>query len=391
MAVNDHKLKGMAQQGHRGAKLALRLLEKTDYLLGAVLLGNNFVNSAAAALSTIVTFRLFGNQDWVLGIATIGVTVLILIFAETTPKTIAAAYATQLSVKLAYPLFVILMMLYPFVYLNALIVSWMLKLFGLSSEKKKEQLTLKELQLLALESTHFQEKRQWKLFENLFSFNDLRVDDLMVMKKSIEFIDLSTATHLILAQIKTAMHSDIIVCNEGMDNVLGLLNVRSFLSDAMNESPTTDAEWLNLITTSLKDLYFIPQKTTLLQQLSSFQELGKSLGLVVDEYGDVIGLLTKDDLLSLMADEFITPDPLWGYMKIGVNEYIVDASTSLRALNERLAAGFDIKGPKTLNGLITDICRTIPTVGEIVHYRDFQFEILQVDEKFIRRVKVSRL
>jgi Mg2+/Co2+ transporter CorB len=384
LAASKPRLASMANNGHKGAILTLNLLKRTDRLLGTILLGNNFVNAAAAAVSPLIIAGLIGNSEWGVAIATLLVTFLILVFAEATPKIIAANHATQIAVIICFPLYLSLILLYPVVWFVGLFVQFFLKIIGINQKGDDQALSQNELRLLILESSHFGQKKHRDLFESLFELDNYTVEDVMIPRRQIESLDIENPLHSLWQQIQTAHHSRLLVCQGGAETPLGILHVRSVL--AIGEEHFT----IEALKNHLQTPYFVPDSTPLLTQLHHFHEEHKRMALVVDEYGELEGLVTLEDMVGLIVGEFPQQHGLATYTQLE-DGIIVDGSTSLRELNQHFSWQFDLTGPKTLNGLIIEYYKDIPEVGTCFKHQGCLFEIMQINNKLVRRVKLTRL
>lgn len=384
VAANKPRLSSMAKTGHKGAILTLKLLDRTDQLLGTILLGNNFVNAAAAAVSPLIILQVIGESEWGIAIATLLVTFLILVFAEATPKIIAANHATKIAVIVCFPLHFSVIILRPIVWFNGLFVQFFLKVIGISNKNDNQTLSQNELCLLILESGHFGQKKHRDLFESLFELDNYTVEDVMIPRRQIESLDVENPLNTLWQQIQTAHHSRLLVYQGGSETPLGILHVRSILS--LGEEKFT----LEALKSQLQIPYFIPDTTPLLRQLHHFHEEHKRIALVVDEYGELEGLVTLEDVVGLIVGEFPQKNRLSNYTQAD-DGIIFDGSTSLRELNQHFSWQFELTGPKTLNGLIIEYCKDIPEVGTCFKHQGCLFEIIQINNKLVRRVKLTRL
>ena len=385
MAANRFRLKKLAADGHRGARLAQSLLSQTDKMLGTILLGNNLVNSASASLATVITFRLVGQNQAALGIATILVTFAILIFSEATPKVIAATHPDRVSVIVSYPLALLLRLFYPVIWLVNLFVNGLIRLLRVRQSSEVMTLTPEELRVLVLESSQFVEKNHQSILLNLFELQNLTVDDVMVPRRQIEMIDFSTPLDEIELQLRTSHHTRLPVCEGSHDNVVGILHTRKVLhlGESLGE--------VDALRSILRPPYFIPAGTPLFAQLQAFQENHRRIAIVVDEYGEMKGLVTLEDILEQVVGEFTTGAPAHAIHLLRRGEWVVevDGVASLRELNRLLGVQFPIDGPKTLNGLIVEYFQDIPEVGTCFKLAGCVFEILQTQERSVKRVRLT--
>jgi Mg2+/Co2+ transporter CorB len=386
MSLNRYRLRHLTREGHRGAKLVSALLAKTDKLLGVILLGNNLVNAAAAALVTIVAVRLMGSSEFAVTIATLVVTFLILVFAEVTPKVIAATYPEKLAFPAAYLLRPLLRLLYPAVWFVNLFVRallWAMRLRPHAVEQDK--LSLPELRSLVLEASGFIPQKHQSILLNLFDLEQITVDDVMTPRGQIEAIDLDAPQVEIWSQLTTAHHTLLPAYHGELNNIAGLIHTRQVLHQA--QISEVDAEALKKI---LREPYFIPMGTPLFTQLQNFQENQRKIGLVVDEYGELQGLLTVEDILEEIVGEFTTqaPSRATEYRPQEDGSWLVDGGSALRDLNRKLGTKFPLDGPRTLNGLILEHFEDIPEAGTSLKIGGHPLEIVQTQDRVVKVVRV---
>jgi len=384
MAANRYRMAGLARQGHRGATLAQRLLQQTDKLLGIILLCNNLVNSSAAMLASVITLKLVGQNEMALGAATVLVTFAILIFSEATPKVIAANHPDRIAYVSSYALTFLLKVFYPFVWFVNLFVDGLLRLLRLKRSGDAAQLlSPEELRLIVLESGRYMAKKHHAILLNLFELETSTVNDVMTPRHLIESIDLEAAPEELRRALYTCHHTRLLVCEGDPDNILGVLHVRKVLA---LQSDEIDAGHLREI---LRAPYFIPSGTPLFSQLQYFQENRRRIGLVVDEYGELLGLVTLEDILEQIVGEFTTSAPMAG-LKFDLEEdgvILMDGASSLRELNRKLHTDFPLDGPKTLNGLILEYFEAIPEPGTCMVIAGQRMEIVQTQDRSIRSVR----
>ncbi len=387
MAANRYRLKHQAQRGARGARLALALLAKTDQLLGVILLGNNLINAAAATLASVITVRLFGRGEWALALGTVAVTFLILVFSEITPKVVGAAYADRLAPLVSYVLAPMLRTLRPLVWFINLFVQGLLRLFRFRpAEQPSTTLTQEELRSLVLEGAQYFRGKHKTMLANLMDLEAINVDDVMTPRSQIHALDLAEKPALLRQQLATSYHTRLPVCEGSLDNIIGFLPVKSVVH-VMQAGGELDAERLRAL---LRPPYFVPLGTPLLTQLQQFQADRQRLGLVVDEYGELQGLVTIEDIIEEIIGEFTTQAPggSESFRREADGSIVVDGMAPLRTLNRRLGTQFALDGPKTLNGLIVEHLGDIPDAGMSFKIEGQGVEILQTQD---RAVKVVRL
>lgn len=389
MASNRFRLRHMAQSGHRGAEMALTLLNKTDKMLGVILLGNNLINSAAATLVSVISIDLFGEEKWALGAGTLAVTFAILVFSEITPKIIGATHADRLAILLGYVLTPLLRLFYPAVWFINLFVSVLLRLIRLSPAGNNEtpQLSPEELRSLVLESSHLIPNKHRAILAGLFELNSITVEDVMTPRGAIEILDLELHWEDVRNQLATSHHSRLPVCRESLDQLVGVLPVRRLLGNIGDP----DFDETSLLS-QLQPPYYIPAGTAVFSQLAFFQENRQRIGFVVDEYGEILGLLTLEDIIEEFVGEFTTSMPGLGHSLAWESDgsAIVEGSRPLRDINRMLNLGFPLDGPKTLNGLILEHFQDIPESGVSIKLTGIAVEILQTQDRSVVTARIFR-
>ncbi|OGT00038.1 MAG: magnesium and cobalt efflux protein CorC, partial [Gallionellales bacterium RBG_16_56_9] len=285
MALNRHRLNHLVRKGNRSAKLTARLLAQTDKLLGSILFGNTLLNVAAAAVTQIIILRLFGESEWWVLAGTLGITFVILVFSEIMPKVIAASHPERVALFSGYPLVVLVKLFHPVVSIATAIVHYTLRLFRIKvqTDQSKQKVSMEELRMLVLESEQFLPRRHQKMLLNLVDIERITVNDVMVPRNQVEALNLSADAKVLREQLATCHHTLLPVYEGALDNVVGILHVRRALSLMQRADFKTDE-----LRELLLEPYFIPSDTTLLSQLQHFQERHIRLGLVVDEYGELL-------------------------------------------------------------------------------------------------------
>ena len=391
MALSRLRLRHLVRQGNRSAKRVQGLLSKTDRLLGTILLGNNLINAAATALVTAMAIRFVGDNEWALLAATGVITFLILVFSEITPKVIGATFPERIALPLSYPLAGFLSLFRPVVWFVNLFVQALLRLLRIPSAPSGEstRLTSEELRTLVLEGGNFIPGKHRSILLNLFDLEELSVDDVMTPRARIEALDIEQSAEAVLEQLRTCYHNKIPVHEGDINRTLGVLHVRKLMHMLAGEDFTIESVREVLVPT-----YFIPSGTPLFQQLQLFQDNKQRLGLVVDEYGEVQGLVTLEDIIEEIVGEFTTQAPGSGSRRLRWNpegRALVDGASTLRDLNRRLALTFPLDGPKTLNGLLVERLEEIPEAPCCVRFKDVIVEVVQVDEQAIRSARLVRV
>ncbi len=391
MAVNRYRLKTLAQAGHRGARLAESLLARTDRLLAVILLGNNLVNAAAASLVTVIAFRLFGENEWALTAATLSVTFLILVFSEVTPKVIGASWPERLTPVISYPLTALQKLMSPAIWFINLFVRAQLKLFRLEpGAGRANSMGVEELRTLLAESGGLLPAQHRDILMNLFELQDITVDDAMLPRGQIEAIDLDEEPAEILRQLLTSHHSRLPVYQGEPNNVIGVAHVRRVLARLYEDQDSEQPFAAETLRDLLREPYFIPSGTSLYAQLAQFQSTRQSMGLVVDEYGELLGLVTVEDILEEIVGEFTTvlPGGL-GSVRDADGNVLVDGMASLRELNRKLGLDFPLDGPRTLNGLLLEHLEAMPEAGVSVLIAGYPVEVVQVQDRMVKTARIG--
>lgn len=387
MATNRYRLQSSAAQGHRGAKLALEILGQTDRFLGTVLLFNNLVNAAAATLVSVITIQLFGDNEWALGAGTLAVTFLILVFSEITPKVIGASKADQLAPSIAFVLGPLMRGTRWIVAGLNVFVSTLLRLMRLQRDATEgsTRLSMQELRTLVLEAGHFIPTKHRAILLNLFDLEAITVEDVMTPRGKIEAIDLSAPLDEIREKLATSYHTRLPAFVDDPNDVVGVLHIRRVLTALVDEAFSA----AHLQELAAKP-YFIPASTPVYSQLQFFQENQQRLGLVVDEYGEVLGLVTVEDIIEELIGKFTTSLPE-GPTRLHWAEdgtATVDGARTIRELNRALGLNFPTDGPKTLNGLLLEHLEDIPESGLSIKIAGIPIEVIQTHD---RRVRTARL
>ncbi len=384
MAINRYRLKHLANSGHRGARLAQQLLTRPDRLIGLILLGNNMVNILAASIATVIAMRLFGdNGIWV---STLVMTVIVLIFAEVAPKTVAALYPEKVAFPASFVLVVLLKLLNPIVWLVNSFANLLLRPFGIKTDVVAlERLNREELRTLVTEGGQISNDHQ-RMLVNILDLEQASVEDVMVPRGEIVGIDLDDDWADILSQLTQTIYTRLPVYKESIDNVVGLLHIRTIISK------------LSIGGLSFKDLqrsvrrpYFVPEGTSLTRQLLEFQGKEQRMALVVDEYGDIQGLVTLDDILEEIVGEF-TPEGRGRsrtMRRLDDGNYLVDGSTSVRTLNRRLDWNLPFDEAHTLGGLLIEEIENIPVGKCSIKVGPHIMTIVDIRDNVIHKVLIK--
>jgi Mg2+/Co2+ transporter CorB len=383
MSLNRYRLRHQARSGHRGARVAEWLLQRPDRLIGLILLGNTGANIAAAALVTVVAQRL-GGEGAVLA-ATFLLTFVVLIFCEVAPKTIAALKPARIALPAALVYYPLLKAAYPIVWLVNLFANGLLRMFGISpSEIASHSLSAEELRTVVAEAGVMVPRPHQRMLLSILDLDAITVDDIMVPRQEIVGLDLDRTWEENLEIIQTSEHDRLPVYREYIDNIIGVTRVRDLLPD-LARGELTQA----LLLERIREPYFVPEGTPLTKQLLNFQQHRRRSAFVVDEYGDVQGLITTQDIVNELVGELDHSSALdLGITKESDLSYVVDASANVRQLNRVMNWNLPTDGPKTLNGLIVEQLETIPQSGTGVTVADYPIEILDTSEHGIKRVRV---
>jgi Mg2+/Co2+ transporter CorB len=384
MSLNRYRLRHQARAGHRGARLTERLLQRPDRLIGLILLGNTAVNIAAASLATILALRLGGEGAILAG--TVILTVVMLIFGEVAPKTIAALNPARIALPASLIYYPLLKITYPVVWVLNLFANGLLRLIGVRADQiASHSLSAEELRTVVAEASVMVPRRHREMLLSILDLDAVTVDDIMVPRQEIVGLDLDRTWEENLAAIQTSRHDRLPVYRGDVDNIVGVARIREMLPELVR-GELTQAFLLERI----REPYFVPEGTPLNKQLLNFQQHRRRSAFVVDEYGDVQGLITTQDIVNELVgelDQDASATDL-GVTKESDRSYVVDASANVRQLNRVMNWNLPTDGPKTLNGLIVEQLETIPESGTGVTVANYPIEILDSGEHGIKRVRV---
>ena len=389
MACNRYRLRHLAREGHRGARLAVTLLDRTDRLLGVILIGNNLINTAAATLVSLVTIEMFGDDNLALTIGTLLITFAILVFAEISPKIIGATHADKLVLLFGYVLTPLQQVFSPVIWFINLFANGLLSLMRMRPPTNQTQtkLTPEELRTLVMESRELIPPKHGTILLNLFELSEVAVEDLMTPRGQIEFLDISQNIDGIREQIATSHHSRLPVCYESLDNLHGVLPMRRLIGKLEAVDFVVED-----VRGQIQPPYYIPAGTAVFSQLAFFQENRQRIGFVVDEYGEILGLITLEDIIEEIVGEFTTSTPGQSRALAWDTEgcILLDGARSLRDINRHLKLSFNLDGPKTLNGLIIEYFQDIPENGVSLKINGIALEVVQTQDRSIKTVKLYR-
>ena len=380
MSLNRYRLKHMAKTGHRGARRAQSLLNRTDQLIGVILIGNNFVNIFASAIATVIAIRIWGDAG--IAIATVLLTIVILIFAEVTPKTLAALFPEKIAFPASHVLGPLLKLLYPVVWAVNLFTGAILKIIGVSADDAaNEHLSREELRTLVNEAGALIPAKHKDMLVSILDLEKVTVNDIMVPRNEVVGIDLDDDLDTILRQLRSSQHTRLPVFKGDINNIQGVLHLRNasklLLHDEINKA---------MLMQLCREPYFIPESTPLNTQLINFQKEKRRFGIVVDEYGEVLGLATLEDILEEIVGEFTTDYAAASPDIIPQDDgtYIIDGTSAVRTINKTLGWKLPIDGPKTLNGLITETLENIPDTNVCLKVGGHRVEVLQIKDNVVK-------
>ncbi|MFN3581303.1 MAG: HlyC/CorC family transporter [Pseudomonas sp.] len=384
MSLNRYRLKHLTKEGNKAAKRASRLLERPDRLLGTILVGNNIVNILAASIATVVAVQIWGEAG--IAIATIGLTIVILIFGEITPKTLAALRPELIAFPASFILNLLQKVLYPVVWVCGAISNMLLRLIGVDTrDVSGDQLSTEELRTVVREAGLGITRSRQNMLLGILDLEKMTVNDIMVPRNEAVGIDMEDEMPSIVSQLRTCHHTRLPVYQGDINNVTGIIHMRSIARLLSRGELTKDA-----LQAACKEPYFVPESTPLHTQLFNFQKQKRRIAIVVDEYGDVIGLVTLEDILEEIVGEFTT-DMLLPSQDIHPQEdgrVVIDGSSAIRAINRQLQWKLPADGPKTLNGLITEQLESIPETSVCLTIGSYRMEILQTKDNMVKSVRV---
>ncbi len=387
MALNRYRLRHLIKQNHRGAIRAGKLLEKPDRLIGIILIGNNLVNFIAASVGTAIAVRLWGNLGFIL--APVLLTIIVLIFAEVTPKTIAALYPEKIAYPSSILLLILLRVCYPAVWMINSVSNGLVKLCGLSVEEDtSHHLTKEELRTVLDESGALIPVKRHGMLMNILDLEKATVTDIMVPRNEVVGIDLEDDIEEILEIIGQSSHTLLPVFRKDLNEVIGFMHLRN-ISRMIGVEEINKAELMQLT----EEAYFVPETTPLHTQLFKFQNNKRRMAMVVDEYGDVQGIVTLQDILEEIVGNFTTnlSEETDDIHPQNDGTYLINGTATIREINKALDWDLPIDGPKTLNGLLTELLEIIPEKNVCVRLPFHFVEILKVQDNAIKTVKMWSL
>ncbi|AFN76988.1 magnesium/cobalt efflux protein [Stutzerimonas xanthomarina] len=383
LSLNRYRLRHQAKEGHRGAKRAIDLLSRPDRLLGTILVGNNFVNILASSIATVLAMQLWGEAG--IAIATIGLTILLLIFGEITPKTLAALRPEAIAYPVSLPLSLLQKVLYPLVAMLGWISNGMLRLLGVDPSKKgTDSLSTEELRSVVRESGSDLPMNRQSMLLGILDLERVTVDDIMIPRNEVAGIDLEDDLEVIVGQLRTTPHTRLPVFHKDINQIEGIVHMRQIARLLSHDQLTKES-----LLQACNEPYFVPENTPLSTQLLNFQKQKRRIGIVVDEYGDVLGIVTLEDILEEIVGEFSNQDALRSpdIHPQDDGTLVIDGAAYLREINRALGWQLPCDGPKTLNGLITEALEQIPDSGICLQIGLYRLEILQAADNRVKSVR----
>ena len=384
MAINRYRLKTLISKNNVQAKRVEKLLNNLDYLIGAILLGNNFVNILAASIATLLSIKLYGEGSVI--IASMVLTIVILIFAENTPKTFAAKNPEKIALPASWLLELIIKLFKPVIYLISLISVSILKLFGLKSENK-DNLNSDELRMAVKDSKSMMTSNYQRMLLNIIDLEKVKVEDIMIPHNELVIADIDDEEEL-FDQFKRIQHNRLLIFEGSENNIIGTIHMR----DVVNSFAKGELE-MSQIKELIREPYFIPEGTPLSQQLEHFKSQKRRLGIVVDEYGEVQGMVVLDDILEEIVGQFTSSqgESIDEITLLEDGSYLVDPKISIRELNSELKIKLPFENAKTLNGLILEQLQSFPQHNVSLKIHPLIIEIIQVSKQGIKLVKITKL
>lgn len=387
MSVNRYRLRHLAQQGQPGAQRIQAMLAKPDRLIGLILIGNNLVNIAASAIATILCLRWFGDTGIL--IATFGTTLIVLIFAEVTPKTIAALHPERVAMPASWILQPLLRVMYPVVAFINLLTNGLIRLLGINpqSPARADALSSDELRTVVNEASSMIPSSHQQMLLSILDLEKVTVEDVMTPRSDIVAIDVQSDVKSMMKQLSQAQYTRILLYRNEIDDAIGFLHARDIMQLFTKNSSELDK---SEIVRAARDIYFIPEGTPLNVQLLKFQRYKERIGLVVDEYGDIQGLVTLEDILEEIVGEFTTtilPASTDNAVVESDGSIIVEGVANLRDLNKEMNWSLPTDGPKTVSGLIIETLGDIPQQPLCLRIDGYAMEIVESSDNLIKRVR----
>jgi len=388
MAFNRYRLKHLVAHGHQGARMVAEQLKRTDRLLGGILIGNTLVIAASSTISSLVAVRLLGDDKLAYAIGTLVISFLIIVFSEVTPKVIGATYPERTALVLVYVLKPLMWLLSPAAWFTNLFARPLLLLLGIRPGRDADEVKLspEEIRTLVLESSSFMPKKHLAILLNLFDVGAVTVQDVMVPRARIESVCLEDGMETVARQLATTYHMRIPVFRNHEGDLAGILHLRKILA-ALHAGPLEESALLEMV----DEPYFVPATTSALMQMQYFQENRERLALVVDEYGELMGLATLEDIIEEIIGKFTTTLPSAGPLAWdAAGTATAEGAMPVREVNRALGLSLPTDGPKTLNGLIVEHLQDIPEADVSIKIGDVPMEILHAQGRAIKTVRIFR-
>ncbi|BAJ00923.1 HlyC/CorC family transporter [Shewanella violacea] len=384
MTLNRYRLKHLASSGHKGAQRAMKLLDRPDKLIGLILIGNNLVNILASTIAAVIGIRLYGDLG--LAIAPVVLTLVVLVFAEVTPKTIAALHPERIAFPSSLVLKWLLVFLYPLVKSVNLITSGFLRILGIRSINPSDALSKEELRTVVHEAGAIIPRRHQEMLLSIMDLEKVTVEDIMIPRSDLFAININDDFKSITKQMIQSPHTRVLLFRDNIDDAVGFVHLR----DALRLQSKNQFSKSSLLR-AVKELYFIPEGTPLNVQLGNFQQNKERIGLVVDEYGDIQGLVTLEDILEEIVGDFTTSmesTPSEDINKQQDGSFLIEATINIRELNKEMKWDFPTNGPKTLNGLIVEYLEEIPATNTSMRISGYPIEVIEVGENMVKTVRI---
>ncbi len=383
MSLNRYRLKHLSKNNHPGAKRASKLLERPDRLIGLILIGNNLVNILASAIATVIAIQFWGNAG--IFIATLLLTLVILIFAEITPKTIAALHPERVAFPASWILIPLLKIFYPLVWLVNSITNALLSLFGIDpATKSEENVSSEELRTIVTDAGQLIPTRHRNMLLNILDLEEVSVDDIMVPRNEVYGIDLSDSDEEILRVVQNSSHTRLPVWQDDINNIIGVMHMRNVSRILAREGLDRAA-----LQKEMEQTYFIPEGTPLHTQLLNFQQKKHRLAVVVDEYGEVMGLVALEDILEEIVGEFTSnlAEAVDNIYPQRDGSFIISGTATVREVNKSLQWDLPTNGPKTLSGLILEYLESFPDGNVGLTIGNYQLEVLELHSNVVQAAR----
>lgn len=390
MAVNRYRLRHLAKHGHASARRAEKLLQRPDELLSTILIGNTLANILASSIATILAMRYWGEVG--IAIATFALTLLVLIFGETTPKTIAAMHANRIALIVAWPLGLLRMVFYPFVWLVNIVSQAIINILQIERpHSMTDHLSSDELRTVVAEASGHIPPRHKRMLLRILDLKEMSVDDIMVPRTDIFGIDLEEEWSDILVLLRNTQHTKMPLYENSIENMIGVIHVRDIINLLGISEPRDEDGSKAMLREVAKEVYYVPQGTALTTQLLNFQNKRERIAMVVDEYGEIQGLVTLEDILEEIVGEFTT-DVASDIDEVHAQpdgSFLVEGTANVRELNRYMHWDLPTDGPKTLNGLVIEYLEFMPRQGMCLKIKGYAMEIVAMHEQKIKSIRMN--